>query len=473
MSGGRRGTLIGLDQGTTSTRALVLEDGAPPRIAHALRHAQSFPKPGWAEHDPLELLANLRACLAAAGPAEAIGLANQGESCLAWDAMTRQPLSPVIVWQDNRTIDQIAQLEAEGARSQTLAHAGLPLDPYFSASKLAWLLREIPEVAAARRAGRLCLGTTDAFFLHHLTGRFVTDTTTASRTSLMNLQTGAWDPVLCALFGVPGECLPEICDTVDDFGAVGGVPVRASVVDQQAALYGHGCRMLGDAKITFGTGAFALAITGDAIIRAPERGLLPTVAWRLAGQTTYAVDGGVYDAGSALDWARQLGLFAEVSELSAFAAPPAIARGLAFVPALSGLACPHWDRSAAALWIGMSAGVAKGDLVQAMLEGIALRAAEVIAAMDAEAPIRGAIRIDGGVARSDYFAQFLATVLNRSVKRMDFDELTALGCAALARQGDAVALPDCGTLFFPQTDEGVGWRALFSDAVARSRGWRR
>jgi glycerol kinase len=465
--------VIGLDQGTTSTRALVLEDGAPPRIAHAVRHAQSFPKPGWVEHDPLELLANLRACLAAAGPAEAIGLANQGESCLAWDRVTRQPLSPLIVWQDNRTIDQVSRLAAEGAQSETLARAGLPLDPYFSASKLAWLLQEVPAVAAAHKAGRLCLGTTDAFFLHHLTGRFVTDTTTASRTSLMNLETGAWDPVLCALFGVPLECLPEIRDSVGDFGTVGGLAVRASVVDQQAALYGHGCRASGDAKITFGTGAFALAITGDAIIRAPERGLLPTVAWRAAGQTTYAVDGGVYDAGSALDWARQLGLFTEVAELSAFEAPSAIARGLAFVPAMSGLACPHWDRSAAALWIGMTAGVGKRDMVQAMLEGIALRAAEVIVAMDAQVPISGAIRIDGGVARSDYFAQFLATVLNRPVKRMEFDELTALGCAALAGQGAAVVLPDAGTLFVPQSDDGTAWAARFADAVARSRAWRR
>jgi glycerol kinase len=473
MSAGR---IIGLDQGTTSTRALVLEAGAAPRIVHAVRHGQHFPRPGWVEHDPLELLANLRACLEAAGKAQAIGLANQGESCVAWDRITKQPLSPVIVWQDNRTAATIAALAAAGAQAETLAQAGLPLDPYFSASKLAWLLRELPEVRAAHAAGRLCLGTTDAFFLHHLTGRFVTDVTTASRTSLMNLETGTWDSALCDLFGVPGECLPAIEDSVGDFGSVPNGPVRASVVDQQAALYGHGCRAPGDAKITFGTGAFALAVTGEAIVKRPEHGLLPTAAWRLQGKTTYAVDGGVYDAGSAVEWARQLGLFTDFEALGAFAEPPAIARGIAFVPALSGLACPYWDRSAAAVWIGMTGGTTRRDMVQAVLEGVALRAAEVIAAIDRQLPIAGAIRIDGGVARSDYFSQFLSDVLGRDVLRRNFDELTALGAAALACPPGVetpASLPDSGRLFVPQTDAGAAWATAFSDAVARSRGWRR
>jgi glycerol kinase len=472
MSSGR---VIGLDQGTTSTRVLVMEPGQPPRIVHAIRHGQTFPRPGWVEHDPLELLANVRACLAAAGKAQSIGLANQGESCLAWDAVTKAPLSPVIVWQDNRTVEMIAQLAAAGAQAATLGRAGLPLDPYFSASKLAWLLTALPEVRAARDAGRLCLGTTDAFFLHHLTGRFVTDVTTASRTSLMNLETGAWDPVLCDLFGVPRECLPTIQDSVGDFGVLANGPVRASIVDQQAALYGHGCRIPGDAKITFGTGAFALALTGERIVKRPERGLLPTVAWRVDGTTTYAVDGGVYDAGSAVEWVRQLGLFADFSELSAFDSPPAIARGLAFVPALSGLACPYWDRSAGAVWIGMTGGTTRRDMVQAVLEGVALRAAEVIGEIDRQLPITGAIRIDGGVARSDYFSQFLADVLNRPVKRMDFDELTAFGCAALAcssEMGTTMSVPEGGRLFTPQTDAGVAWVAQFADAVSRSQGWR-
>lgn len=467
---------IGIDQGTSSTRALVLEEGRAPRIAHALRHEQRFPHPGWVEHDPRELLGNIHACLEAAGMTAAVGLANQGESCLAWDAVTKQPLSPVIVWQDRRTTDQVARLAATGAQDETLKRAGLPLDPYFSASKLAWLLTEMPEVQAARKAGRLCLGTTDAFFLHHLTGRFVTDVTTASRTSLMNLETGGWDPALCDLFGVPVECLSDIRDSVGDFGTVINGPVCASVVDQQAALYGHGCRSPGDAKITFGTGAFALAVTGAAIVRRPERGLLPTVAWRLGGDTTYAVDGGVYDAGSALEWVRQLGLFKEFDELARFEAPPAIGRGLAFVPALSGLACPHWDRSAAAIWIGMTAGTTRCDMVQAVLEGIALSVAEVIAEIDRQVPITAPIRIDGGVSRSNYFSQFLADALRRDVLRMDFDEVTALGCASMARRhmtGVPLTLPESGTLFMPATGAGSDWAALFSDAVGRSRAWRR
>jgi glycerol kinase len=472
MSAGRA---IGVDQGTTSTRALVLEAGRQPKIVHAVRNAPNYPRPGWVEQDPLVLLENIRACLAAAGPADSIGLANQGESCLAWDAVTRQPLSPVIVWQDNRTLQMVDKLRAAGGAHKTLALAGLPLDPYFSAGKLAWLLGELPEVQAARRAGRLCLGTTDAFFLHSLTGRFVTDITTASRTSLMNLTTGAWDPALCALFGVPGECLPEIYDSDGDFGEIGGIPVRASLVDQQAALYGHGCRRPGEAKITFGTGAFALAVTGSSIVRCPERGLLPTAAWRLAGQTTYAVDGGVYDAGAALDWAQQLGLFNDFAELSHFDAAPAIAGGLAFVPALSGLACPHWDRSAAATWIGLSFGTSRRDMVQAVLEGIALRAAEVIDEMDRQVKIAGPIRIDGGVARSDYFAQFFAEVLGREVLRMDFAELTALGCARLSQRRAAGEPSEAqpGKIFHPQTDAGAAWVSRFSDAVTRSRGWRK
>ena len=463
-------SVIAIDQGTTSTRALQLEDGQA-RIVHAVRHAQHHPHAGWVEHDPEELLGNIRACLQAAGSAEAIGIANQGESCLAWDKVTGKALSPVIVWQDNRTAGEIEALRATGTEAETLARAGLPLDAYFSASKLAWILREIPQARAALAAGRLRLGTTDAFFLDRLTGVFATDVTTASRTSLMNLATGQWDAELCLIFGVPVEALPEIRDTVGDFGAIGGVPVRASVVDQQAALYGHGCRAPGDAKITFGTGAFTLAVTGQEIVRAPEQGLLPTVAWRRAGVSTYAVDGGVYDAGAAVEWAQSLGLFETFTELNEFEEPPAIGRGLAFVPALSGLACPHWDRSAAALWVGMSSATTKRDLIQALLEGIALRTAEVVSAMHARVPISGRISVDGGLTRSAYFVRFLANVLQREVACPEFDELTAFGCAALAA-GVEVARPGGLCVVAPDGTDALGWRATFSEAVSRAKGWR-
>ena len=252
----------------------------------------------------------------------------------------------------------------------------------------------------------------------------------------MNLATCRWDEELCRLFGVPMECLPEIRPTVGEFGGVGGVPLTAAVVDQQAALYGHGCRDAGDAKVTFGTGAFALAITGAEIVRAPERGLLPTVAWRIGAADRPCRRRRRLRCRSG----RRMGRAAwacstDLAELDSFAEPPAIERGLAFVPALSGLACPHWDRSAGALWLGMTGGTTRRDLCQALLEGVALRTAEVVAAMAELVPLAERLSIDGGLARSGYFAQFLADATGRTVLRRGFDELTAFGCAALAARG--------------------------------------
>ncbi|MFV2093305.1 MAG: FGGY family carbohydrate kinase, partial [Hyphomicrobiales bacterium] len=368
--------VVAIDQGTTSTRALVLDRAGAANITCTRQHRQIYPSPGWVEHDAGELLGHVRQCLEAAGPVDAIGIDNQGESCLAWDGDTGEPISPVIVWQDRRTEPAIARLRASGAQELTLARAGVPLDAYFSASKLAWILDNITAAGDLLARGRLRLGTTDAYFLDQLTGHFATDITTASRTSLLNLATGAWDPQLCELFGIPIEALPEIRPTFSDFGSVkiAGrfIRVTASVVDQQAALYGHLCRKPGDAKITFGTGAFALAITGDAIVRAPDQGLLPTIAWQRTGESpTYALDGGVYCASSAVNWARSLGLFSAFSDINEFAEPPAIDGNLVFVPALTGLGCPYWDGSAAGLWIGMSLDTTPGDMVQAILEGIA------------------------------------------------------------------------------------------------------
>ncbi|MBT9301937.1 MULTISPECIES: glycerol kinase [Pseudomonas] len=469
--------IAALDQGTTSTRVLVVSQNGSADIQLSLRHQQHHPHPGWVEHDPLELLNNLQRCLEATGRVDAIGLANQGESCLAWDAKTGEPLSPVIVWQDNRTSAEIAQLRGDGGEALTLERAGLPLDPYFSASKLAWIIRNLPAAQSALRAGRLRLGTTDAYFLDRLTGVFATDVTTASRTSLMNLATGQWDSQLCELFGVPMETLPQIRDTVGHFGEIGATPITASIVDQQASLYGHGCRNEGDAKITFGTGAFALTLTGEQIIRAPDKGLLATIAWQIDGKPTYAMDGGVYDASAAVEWAGRLGLFSDFSELAAFDEPPAIGRQLAFVPALSGLACPHWDRSAAALWVGMNGSTTRQDMCQAVLEGVALRSVEVITAMDEFLSVTDHLSIDGGLARSPYFAQFLADALQRCIVTQRFDELTAFGCAALAAKGLGVALKpprNTSTTFHPKVsaEQARQWRASFSDAVTRCRDWR-
>lgn len=468
--------IAAIDQGTTSTRVLILEGDGRAHVSHSVRHAQKFPQSGWVEHDPEELLRNVADCIVAAGNVDAIGISNQGESCFAWDAETGAPLSPVIVWQDNRTQGSLEDLRADGAEDLTLARAGLPLDAYFSASKLRWILTNSPEAQQALAAGRLRLGTTDAFFMDRLAGRFVTDVTTASRTSLMNLETCEWDVDLCQLFGVPMETLPRIgVSAGTTIGKIGEVPVTACVVDQQAALYGHGCRAAGDAKITFGTGAFALALTGNAIVRGDKSRLLPTVAWKTPEETVYAVDGGIYDAGAAIEWLGRIGVLNDVSELQTFAAPPAIENELVFVPALSGLACPHWDRSAAGLWIGMSGGTTREQMLQSALEGIAMATVDVIEAMESETALGPSVSIDGGLSRSPYFAQFLADMSGRTIIIRSFDELTALGCAALAAKALARA-PRIQAMvakkYAPQERDVTEWKRRYRDALARSRGWR-
>jgi glycerol kinase len=468
-------SVLAIDQGTTSTRALRVDADGKCEITCSIRHRQHYPAPGRVEHDPEELIASLESCIESAPDADAIGIDNQGESCLAWHADTGKAISPVIVWQDNRTESLIEQLKRDGREAQVLESAGLPLDSYFSASKMAWILEHCEAAPELLRQGKLRIGTTDTFFLDRLAGRYITDITTASRTSLLNLETGSWDEDLCALFGVPVEVLPEIVATTGDLGCVRrgnrSIPIRASVVDQQAALYGHGCRAAGDMKITFGTGAFALAITGDRLSRSPEQGLLPTVAWQLQGESpVYALDGGVYCAGSAVEWGRKLGLFDAFAEIDRFRRAPAIERGLAFVPALSGLACPHWDRRAAGIWIGLSLDTDRRDLIQSILEGVAFRAAEVVRAIDGLVKIGSEISIDGGLSANPYFCQFLADLLQRQVTTRAMAELTALGTAQLAG-AEADAAGDQSRCYLPAADRSEA-EALFSQAVSRTRGWR-
>jgi glycerol kinase len=458
-------TVLAIDQGTTSTRAVEVRADGSARVLAALTHRQIYPRPGWVEHDPAELLANVEACLAAGGETEAVGLDNQGESCLAWDAETGEPVSPVIVWQDERTADVTDRLRAEGAEALTLARAGLPLDPYFSASKLGWIMANVPEAAALAHKGRLRLGTTDAFFRHRLTGRCETDPTTASRTSLMALGTCDWDAELCTLFGVPLEALPAIVPTTGDLGRIGGRRFAASIVDQQASLRGHGCAAPGEAKITFGTGAFVLAVAGRTLPPAGA-GPLPTVAWARAGEApTFALDGGVYAAGAAMNWARSLGLFSGWDEISAFDAPPAISRGLVFVPALAGLACPHWDRRARGAWMGLGLDATPRDMVQAVLEGVAFRTAEVVAAMEAVHPVVAPISVDGGMTRNAWFCQFLADTLGREIVVSDEPETTAIGTAMLAAEGAGLRIDRraTGRRIAPRP-QPPGWRDRFAEA---------
>lgn len=463
--------IAAIDQGTSSTKLAVLEPDGSIAVHRRAAHRTARPEPGWVEHDAMELLANVWGCLADMGPVAAVGLSNQGESCLAWDRVTKEPLSPVIVWQDRRTEAMVARLASEGAAALVRDRAGLPLDSYFSAPKFGWLLEHSAPVAQARRHGRLRLGTTDAFFLDHLTGECATDTATASRTSLLNLRSGAWDPVLCDLFGVPIDSLPEIRATVGGFGTVGGVAVTASVVDQQAALFGHGCHAPGDVKVTFGTGAFALAVTGPEP-PAGSGGLLPTVAWRIGSDLTYALEGGVFDAGGAVDWARQIGVLRRAEDLAAFPAPAAIARGLAFVPALSGLGCPQWDRRAAGLWIGMTGATTAADLCQALVEGIAFQVADVLSALEAATAQARQVCVDGGLANSSYLLQFLADVSGRTVVRPAFHDVTCLGAALLAAhpRGHSRRPGDC-TRFEPRDPCAAQWRDRFRDAARRSLRW--
>ncbi len=473
--------VVGIDQGTTATKACQLFGDGEFQPLCSFEHRQIYPRPGWVEHDAEELLTNIGQCLDYATGAQGIGLANQGETVVAWDADSGRPVCNAIVWQDNRTRSMIDGLKADGAEALTRARAGLPLDPYFAASKLRWMLDNIPEAKALAARGRLRLGTSDAFFLDRLCGTFATDITTASRTSLMNLATGRWDPDLCELFGVPIELLPAIRPTVGDFGTITGrqLPLVASAVDQQAALFGHGCHQRGQVKITFGTGAFALAVVGAQPVSAPDSGMLPTVAWRIGANTTYGIDGGVYNAASALDWARRLGLFAELRDVAAFDAPAALERDLVFVPALSGLACPFWDRSAAGLWLGMGLDTSPRDLVQAVLEGVALRSAQAIAAMDRQVPLAPTISIDGGLSRNRYFCDFLARALGRTVVIPSSPNLTGLGIAQFAFVGAGLspveALPPVAPpdrIITPEAPLSAELHARFADAVERSRRWR-
>lgn len=451
--------ILAVDQGTTSTRALLVSDVGEVTPLLSLPHKQHYPQAGWVEHDPLELLANIKACIQAGADAGAVavGLANQGESCLGWDARTGEPVGPVIVWQDMRTSDVTANLTADGTADMVLHRAGLPLDPYFSATKLAWILANVPEAQKLAASGHLRLGTTDAWFRDRLTGRFETDVTTASRTSLMAIDSCTWDADLCALFGVPIACLPRITPTTGMLGDTHelprdlphDLPLCASVTDQQAALYGHGGHAPGQAKITFGTGAFALAVTGP-LVR--TQGVLQTMGWQLEGAAyVYALDGGVYAAASAVNWARGLGLFEDYSQINQFEGR-AIERGLAFVPALAGLACPHWDRSARGAWMGLGLDTTPADMMQALLEGVALRAGEVIAAMGTVTNLSGPIAIDGGMTANPYFCQFLTDVLGRPTRRSDEAERTALGTAALAAHGIglSISLPQEGETLSPQ-----------------------
>ena len=465
--------VLAIDQGTTGTKAFTYDDEGRFKSVFSANVKQHLPRQGWVEHDVSELFSHIETAIKKAGQVDAIGIANQGETVVAFDAKTGNPIHNAIVWQDDRTKDICTKLKSEGAEKLTFAKAGLPLDPYFSASKLRWLLDNVKLAKELHEQGRLRFGTTDAYFLYRLTGAFVTDVSTASRTSLMSLDTLQWDDELCDLFGVPGECLPEIRATTGPFGA----NISASMVDQQAALFGHGCVKPGDGKITFGTGAFALSLLGSERPVQDHAGLLPTVAWKIHdAPAEFAVDGGVYNAGSAVNWAKGLGLFKDYKEINRFDKPTAISRGIAFVPALSGLACPHWDRNASGLWLGLGLDTNREDMMQALVEGIGLRACEVLNAMSRKSGRSNVVSIDGGLSDNPYFSQFLANALDRRVVVAGSADLTALGVARMAMVGAGAKslppLPPPAQQFAPTDPLPAALHSRFGIAVLRSKGWR-
>ncbi len=439
--------ILVIDEGTTSTRAILFAaDGACLGTSQRPL-TQHYPAPGWVEHDAAEIWTLTLACARemvaqAGGPSQiaGIGITNQRETIVFWDKRSGEPLAPAIVWQDRRTSDVCARLKAQGNEGAVQAKTGLLLDPYFSASKIGWALSHWLQLTAA--GARLAVGTIESYLMFRLTGgAHISDATNASRTALMNLKTGGWDEELCALFGVPPAILPDIVDSAGELGqtlpAHFGAPIGITGLagDQQAALIGQACFAPGQTKATFGTGAFVLTHTGAARPKSNHR-LLATIAWQIAGERHYALEGSVFVAGSLMQWLRDdLGLIATAAESEALACAVSDNGGVFVVPALSGLGAPHWKPEARGAIMGLSFATKKAHVVRAALEAMAHQAADLKAAFAADGADWAGLRIDGGMVANDWLAQDLADMLNVTVERPAFIETTALGAAMLAAVG--------------------------------------
>src|SRR4051812_49172509 len=435
--------LVGIDEGTSAVKA-VLFDAELRTLKEARREKKlAYPRPGWVEQDGeevLEAVVEAVAELLAARPdVAACGLDHQGESVLAWDAETGRPLTPIVTWQDKRSQQVLDRLEADGLADEVRDRSGMPLDPYFSAGKLTWLLENDDGVAEARDAGTLRLGTVDSFLCDRLGAGFATDPSTASRTQL-----GApeWDDTLLDVYGVPRDALPRIMDTAGDLGTLShpswpvDLPLRARTVDQQAALAGAGCVVPGRVKATYGTGVFVLAHAGD-VRPEPEGGLLPTVAWRVNGKVEWAIDGGVFTAGALLEWlSRDLGLATDPPALAAAAAEVEDSGGVRLLPALAGVGAPWWASEARGVIAGLTAGARAGHIGRAALEGIAWRVADVVEAVRRTVPV-DVLRVDGGLTRDPTLLQLQADTTGVSVQRGAVDA-TVAGAAALAAVGAGI-----------------------------------
>lgn len=447
--------VVAIDQGTTGSTVLVVDDQLVVRGRGYREFPQIYPNPGWVEHNPEDIWRSVVEALGQAlvgvdpGSIAAIGITNQRETSVIWDRNTGTPVHNAIVWQDRRTADRCAALKAAGNEGRVRDLTGLPLDPYFSGTKLHWMLANAPGVAAAANQGTLAFGTIDSFLLWRLTGGAVhaTDVTNASRTLLFDLRTLRWSDELCELIGVPRSILPEVVASSGQIGVTkgvpgipDGVPITGVAGDQQSALFGQACFAPGDAKCTYGTGAFILMNTGDKPT-ASHSGLVTTVAWKLSAaqghELCYALEGSAFVAGAAVQWLRDgLGFFERAADVEALAKSVADSGGVIVVPAFAGLGAPHWRPDARGAITGLTRGTTRAHIARATLEGIALQNVDILRAMerDANRPL-GVLRVDGGAAANDLLMQFQSDVLGVEISRPELVESTAMGAAFLAGLG--------------------------------------
>lgn len=446
--------IMAIDQGTTSSRTCIINQ-AGGLVAEAREtFKQIFPKPGWVEHDPEDIWystqRSMRLALEKAGikgsQIQAIGITNQRETVMVWDAKTGKAVYNAIVWQCRRTQDLCEKLKKAKKEKQITAKTGLVLDPYFSASKIQWILKHVPQAMKKARAGEVLAGTVDTFLLWKLTAgqSHKTDVSNASRTMLMNIHTGWWDEELMKLFGVPDRILPEICPSNAEFGRTAGlgfmpdgIPITGMIGDQQAALFGQTCYEVGESKCTFGTGSFLLLNTGKKAVKSKNK-LLTTIAWKLKNEEmTYALEGGAFVCGAAVQWLRDgLGLFQHSADVESLAKTVASSEGVEFVPALTGLGAPHWKPEARGVICGLTRGSTKAHIARATLEAMALQNVDILVTMqkDLGKKLKG-IKVDGGAAANDLLMQMQADYCGVNVVRPQNLETTALGAAFMAGLG--------------------------------------
>ena len=457
--------LLAIDQGTSSSRTVIYDRDARVVASEQQEFPQLYPRPGWVEHDPEAIWSSVTAVTrgamakagATAGDIVAIGVTNQRETTVIWDRESGEPVYNAIVWQDRRTAKYCQEKKREGLESMITARTGLRLDPYFSGTKVAWILDHVDGARARAEAGKLAFGTVDTFLLWRLSGGEVhaTDATNASRTLLFNIHTQDWDDELLDLFGIPRALLPEVHDCASDFGVAndpclgGAVPVCGIAGDQQAALIGQAGFEHGMTKSTYGTGCFVVANTGTEALHSDNH-LLTTVGMRIAGKVTYALEGSVFVAGSAMQWLRdELRIIDTASESEVIANRTGVVEDVYVVPAFAGLGAPYWDPDARGAILGLTRGSGRDDIVTATLQSVAFQTVDLIDAMADDGIRPSVIRVDGGMVANDWFLQFLADVLDTPVERPRNVESTVLGAAYLAgyQAGVVTSLPEIASLW--------------------------